>query len=71
MLYNILRPNYLDKISAIIGSDVTVLPNDHLVCILMYGSNVYNDVTNENIIKETILHIKQSGRFNKLEAFGL
>ena len=34
---------------------------------LMCGSNVYNDVTNENIIKETILYIKQSGRFKKLE----
>ena len=35
----------------------------------MYGSNVYNDVTNENIIKETILYIKQSDSFKKLEAF--
>ena len=38
-------------------------------CILMYGSNVYIGVTNENIIKETIIYIKQSGRFKKLEAF--
>ena len=68
--YRNLRLTYLGKICDIIGSDVTVLPNDHLCCILMYGSNVYNDITNENIIKETILYIKQSGRFKKLEAFG-
>ena len=57
-----LRTTYIGKICEIIGSGVTVLPNDHL-------PNVYNDVTNENIIKEKILNIKQSGRFKKLEAF--
>ena len=67
--YDYLRSIYLGKICEIIGSDVTVLPNDHLSCVLMYGSNVYNDVTNENIIKETIQYIKQSGRFKTLEAF--
>ena len=46
-----------------------VLPNDHLTHILMYGSNVYNDITNESILRETIHFIKKSGRFEKLEAF--
>ena len=46
-----------------------VLPNEHLSHILMYGSNVCNDVSNELIISETIQFIKQSGRFKKLEAF--
>ena len=64
-----LRKFYLGKISKIIISDIFLLPNDHLCSILIYGSNVYNNITNESIIKETILYIKQSGRFKKLEAF--
>ena len=67
--YNTLRTTYLSKISEIIGSNVSVLPNDHLIQTLMYGSNVFNSVSNEAIINETILFIKKSGRFKKLEAF--
>ena len=67
--YNSLRSTYLSKISDIIGSDISVLPNDHLTNILMYGSNVYNDVTNESILKETINFITQTQRFQNLEAF--
>ena len=37
--------------------------------ILMYGSNVYNDITSESILRETIHLIKNSGRFEKLGAF--
>ena len=48
---------------------MTVLPNEHLSYILMYGSNVYNGVCNELIIFETIQFIKKSGRFKKIEAF--
>ena len=46
-----------------------VLPNEHLSHILMYASNVYNGVSNELIISETIQFIKQSGRFKIFEAF--
>ena len=63
-----LRTTYLSKISDIVRSDISVLPNDHLTHILMYGSNVYNNVTNESIINETIYFIKKSRRFEKLEA---
>ena len=68
-LYYQLRITYLSKISEIVGSDVTVLPNEHLSYILMYGSNVYNDVCNELIILETIQFIKKSRRFKNIEAF--
>ena len=64
-----LRTIYLSRISDILGSDIMVLPNEHLSHILMYVSNVCNDVSNELIISETIQFIKQSGRFKKLEAF--
>ena len=67
--YSTLRTTYLSKISDITGSDVTILPYDHLVNILMYGSNVYNSVSNELILTETIQFIRRSGRFKKLEAF--
>ena len=32
--------------------------------------NVYNNISNELIITETIIFIRNSGRFTKLEAFG-
>ena len=54
--YNNLRISYLSKISDILRSDISVLPNDHLTRILMYGN-------------ESIYFIKKSGRFEKLEAF--
>ena len=59
----------LSKISAIISSDVTVLPDEHLHRILVYGSNVYNSVSNRSILTETITFIRNSGRFTNLEAF--
>ena len=64
-----LRVFYFGKISEIIGSDVTALPKDHLIKILMYGSNVYNTITNKLIIKQTLNFLKKTGRFKKLEAF--
>ena len=34
------------KISDAIGSDVSVFPDEHLYNILVYGSNVFNSVSN-------------------------
>ena len=64
-----LRLNFLGIISTIIGSDISVLPHDHLTDILLFGSNVYNDVTNKLILKETISYIRKSKRFDDIEAF--
>ena len=63
--YNNLRTTYLSKIFDIIGSDVTVLQNDHPTNILMYGSNIYNDVSNELILHEKI------GTFSKVRSLFL
>ena len=65
--YSSLKTTYLNKISDILRFDIFVLPKDQH--ILMFGSNVYNDVTSESILKETIYFIKKSGCFDKLEAF--
>ena len=67
--YTNLRITYLSNVSDVIGSDISVLPSEHSLFILMYGSNVYNDITNKLIISETIRYIKLSGRFKKIEAF--
>ena len=64
-----LRSILLSKISDIICSDIIVFPGEHLLHILLYGSNVYNPVSNELIITETIIYIRNSGRFTDLEAF--
>ena len=68
-LYPDQRSTLLCKISAIVCSDVTVLPDEHLFFILVYGSNVYNLVSNNLILTETIAYIRNSGRFTNLEAF--
>ena len=67
--YSTQRTTLLSNISNIINSDVTVLPNEHLYYILVYGSNVYNSICNKLILTETILFIRNSGRFTNLEAF--
>ena len=63
------RTYLLSRISEIVGSDISILPKNHLNHILLYGSNVYNTVSNKLIIQQSILYIKKTGRFKKLEAF--
>ena len=40
--YHTQRNNFLSKISELMSSNVSVLPNDHLIHILIYGGNVSN-----------------------------
>ena len=68
-LFTFERTPFLSRISDVIHSDATVLPDEHLLHILLYGSNVYNSITNKLIISETISFIRNSGRFIQLEAF--
>ena len=68
-LYAPIRYKLLGNISLIIGSDITLLPSEHLTNILLYGSNVYSNITNKLILTETIEFIRKSERFNNLEAF--
>ena len=63
------RAIMLNTISQILTNDITVLPDDHLSDILLYGSKVYNDITNKLIIEATIRYIKSTKRFVVLEAF--
>ena len=67
--YQALRCTYLGKISQIINSDITILPNDHLTNLLLYGSNAYNNISNDLILNETIYFIFKTKRFKKFEAF--
>ena len=67
--FNHLRNELLGSISVSIGNDVSILPHDHLTSILLYGSNVYNIITNRSILKKTITFIRKSKRFDTLEAF--
>ena len=64
-----IRKIFLGIISTIIGSDITIFPSEHLTDILLYGNNVYNDVTNKLILKQTIEYIRKSKRFDDIEAF--
>ena len=67
--YNIIRLTFLSRISEIIGTDVNVLPNEHLFKILVNDSNTFNDVSNKLILTETIQFIRKSRGFKILEAY--
>ena len=68
--FSALRAVLLSKISDIIGSDLSLLPDEQIFNIIVYGSNVYSVAVNGLIIIETISYMRKSGRFVKLEAFG-
>ena len=44
------RKSLLNNVSGIVNSDVSILPNEHLYYIFVYGSNIYNFVSNKLII---------------------
>ena len=68
-LYNVQRQELLSGISNIVNNDVSVLPDGHLAKVALYGTNSYNNIANKLIIEETIRYIKNTKRFNSLEAF--
>ena len=59
----------LSNLSKIVGSNVSVLPEAHLLHIILFGSNVFNYISNNLIIKQTIQYINDTRRFKTLEAF--
>ena len=67
--YQIQRDNLLSKVSEVSGSDMSVLPKDHLNIIRVYGSNIFNGMCNNLLIEQSIIFVKSSGRFKKLAAF--
>ena len=67
--YSTIRSTYLNKISQIIKSDISILPIDHLSHLLLYGSKSFNKISNDLILTETIIYIFKSKRFKTLEAF--
>ena len=63
-LYLPHRNILLSNISDILHSNVEIPPDIHLSQILLYVSNVYNNVVNKLIIHETIIIIKNTYRYN-------
>ena len=63
------RVTLLRDKSDVVHFDVSVLPDDHLPYVLLYGSNVYNSVANRLINSETIAFIRNTECFICLEAF--
>ena len=57
------------SISNILMNDFSFLPNDYKKRIILYGSDSFNNVTNNLILQSTIRFIRSTKRFNKLEAF--
>ena len=64
-----IRIGLLSNISKVIGLDISILPREHLTNIILYGSNVYNKITNQMILVQTLEFIRKSERFKILETF--
>ncbi len=67
--FDIARELMISSLSEIINPVVRNLPDDHLTEIMLFGSKVYNIISNKLIIETTITYIKRSTRFKSLEAF--
>ena len=67
--YRSIRISLLGNISQILGNDISVLPDQYTIGIILNGSNVYNKITNRLILSETIEYIRKSRRFVEIEAF--
>ena len=46
-------------------SDLPTLKDENLTNILLYGDQIYDDKTNQIILKHVIRYIKDSQRFNE------
>ena len=67
--YSLQCITLLSNITTAINTEILNLPDDHLSNILLYGSPLFNVVSNKTIILTTIYFIKVTGRFNKIEAY--
>ena len=68
-LYSTIRTTLMSNISNAINPEILNIPHDHLNQVLLYGSNAYNEISNRIIIESTIRFIKDSSRFNIIEAY--
>ena len=69
LLFIVQRRILISNISDAVRNDFSVLPDDYVSRIVLYGSERFNDITNNLIIQSTIKYIMSTKRFNKLEAF--
>ena len=63
------RAALLRSVSDAVNPELLNLPHDHLSKILLFGSTVYNEISNKLIVEATIRFVKKSKRFKTLEAF--
>ena len=63
------RAALLRSVSDTVNPELLNLPHDHLSKILLFGSTVYNEISNKLIVEATIRFVKKSKRFKTLEAF--
>ena len=68
-LYASQRNTLLHSMSTIFKNDISILPDAHLVQLLLYGSKSYNCISNKMILEASISYIKSTKRFVKIEAF--
>ena len=61
--YTHIRRTLLDNIIDIIG-DISNFSNDKLTNLLLYGDNIHSVEVNSSILKNTIIFLKSSERFD-------
>ena len=68
-LYIVLRGVFINSISDIVKNNVSVLPDDYVTRIALYGSSTFNNIANKLIVEATVNYIRKTKRFDNLEAF--
>jgi hypothetical protein len=67
--FSVFRETLKSNLIAAVNPEILNLPDDHLTCILLYGSEAFNFISNKIILEITIHFIKSSSRFKVLEAY--
>ena len=61
--YASLRTSLISSISSIVQNDFSALPDDYVARIAIFGSSVFNNVTNKLILESTINFLKKKNDF--------
>ena len=61
--YPLHRMNLLDKVSDLVGNEITQLPGGHLCDLLLFGIKAYSEKANKLIKKCTVEFVNKTKKF--------
>ena len=67
--YFLCCPRHQAQRTILLSNISEIMGTDYIIHIILFGSNVFNTISNKSIIEQTILYVKNTNRFKVLEAF--